>query len=83
MGDRPIHIKFAEPEGDSPLIERISRIIVDWFPEIDPDEAEDCAGEVVMLLQRWTLNDSDELPPFLARHIRRQASALHEGTDQP
>lgn len=75
--DPPIHITFKEPEGDSPLIGEIEKVILEWLPHINLDitEAEDCASEIVMLLQGWGTNGDDLLPPFVARHIRRRRNS--------
>ena len=61
MADPPIHIKFDEPEGDSPLILAVEGVISEWFGEaLGPDRADDitdCAANVVELLQGWGTAD--------------------------
>lgn len=69
--DPPIHIKFTEPTGDSELIGAVEGIIREWFAplaNVDPADIEDCAGNIVHLLQGWA-DDTDLVPSFVSRIV--------------
>ena len=64
MADPRIHITFAEPEGDSPLIEAIEGIITEWFGaqyNLVADDIEDCAGNIVEMLHWWSTEEKEEI----------------------